>query len=118
MREIKFRGKSITGIWYYGYLTIDAYEYYFIESLGGTHLYSNKVIPETVGQFTGLQDKNEVDIYEGDKILYDGITGIIHFNNGSYYVNFEYTRSAHLLGELERDIEVIGNIHDNPELLN
>lgn len=71
-----------------------------------------EVTPKSVGQYTGMVDKNGKKIFGGSKILYDGIEGVVFFENGSFWLRFEYTRSVHLLGELEREIEIIGNIHE------
>ena len=83
----------------------------------------SKVIPETVGQFTGLTDKNGNKIFEGD---------ILRFYNGEEFSNYEviwFGNAYKVLMEGEMEIqddldlffcehsEVIGNIHDNPELL-
>lgn len=89
-----------------------------------------KVIPQTIGQFTGLKDKNGKEIYEGDIVitpLLDPIFGDIikdafcnaeiRFNKGSFVVSY-YKRDHNIyISDLHDKIEVIGNIFDNKELL-
>lgn len=121
MRTIKFRGKSImTGEWFYGNL-------YVKDTTGRTHITTPErgclnINPETVGQFTGIFDKDGKEIYEGDIIR--GSNGSINgyecpfktqikwLNDGCEFntPNWGYTDSTHYF-------KVIGNIHDNPELL-
>jgi uncharacterized phage protein (TIGR01671 family) len=105
----------------------------------GTYYEHDEVIPETVGQYTGLTDKNGKRIFEGDivKILYtdwisqpledtrsleeylDSLTkkGVVDFAPyvGWYLKNGKYDLS--IISGTHGYIEVIGNIHDNPELI-
>ena len=126
MREIVFRGKCIdNGEWVegnYGYFkAVNGEEkFHHITTENGKAF---RVIPETVGQYTGLTDKNGVKIYEEDilpvlengesffyKVIYEGdcfMLAMMDSNQGS----FALSRLAQYLRE------VIGNIHDNPELL-
>ena len=140
MREILFRGKpKDSGEWVYGDLIknliydgrekeIRIGDIYF-EHNGDIHGTAvRKVIPETVGQFTGLCDKNSNKIFEGDIVrFYDKdwtASGIatVDFENGRWKINGHYTTklSSMVWLDLYRtgfEYEVIGNIHDNPELL-
>lgn len=136
MREILFRGKRAdNGEWAYGY---------YLEEIGScikekpsavsTQTYL--VLHETVGQYTGLNDKNGKKIFEGDIVRltdeYNEIewTAVVVFGNPNGEYNWGWQLKA--IGEFDgnKDIllwvdmeesgaycEIIGNIHDNPELL-
>lgn len=132
MNKILFRAKQAggSGKWVYGFYveaeTLDksGIEYFIIEKSadGESHL----IIPETVGQYTGLTDKNGIKIFEGDVVevtddygsttLCDCGVGCICFLDGTWYVQDEVNNGLY---EINRSyyIEVIGNIHDNPDLL-
>lgn len=121
MREILFRGKKkdnekwIDG-GYSEFRNFSGEEVYNIIHNG----YANEIIPETIGQYTGLTDKNGTNIFEGDIV------------KGSWNTNFQIYYDDWYLGFRAKDkngycnaidyygldkLEVIGNIHDNPELL-
>lgn len=120
MREIKFRGKEVDdNKWIYGWFSED---YGFAEIL--TEYDDCEVLLETVGQYTGLKDKNGIEIYEGDVLHKDSYWGWhVEFEDGAFCrvpnnyvqrVNWVHHRMKQ--NDVE-DWEVIGNIHDNPELI-
>lgn len=122
-REIKFRGKRIdNGEWVYGcysYLKSPLSEapvHYIIEG-GFTPV---EVEPETVGQFTGLGDMSENEIYEKDIALIFGDRCVIEYDsNSAAFVGRTQIDSYWALDEetFKLGVEVIGNIYENPELL-
>ncbi len=152
MREIIFRGKrKDNGEWVEGSL-INAFEYtcilqaedklhptdypYLDGDIGTFDGKATPVIPETVGQYTGLNDKNGKRIFEGDIVrcydtnLDDEFITVVEFGNpnGAYNWGFQlrpitkasFNTDILLWVEMEEAgvfIEVIGNIHSNPELI-
>lgn len=128
MREILFRGIANTK-WVYGDLWHLNDGRVTVRKDG--ELFPYEVIPETVGQYTGLNDKNGRKIFEGDIIKtkkYGKIIGHSNVRDFDIFVviydpamfRLENThRAFNLVGKCGKgiDCEVIGNIHDNPELL-
>lgn len=125
MREILFRGKRVSdGEWLYGSL-LQVNRKGATECCIHSDRYSHLIDHATVGQFTGLTDKNGKKIFEGDilatKLFGEHIDkGVVRYGNyncsccdGVYgwYVDGGDIRDAEEIGE------VIGNIHDNPELM-
>lgn len=141
MREILFRGKlTDSDEWVYGFYFYDTSTetgnmISFDDARGDCY----EVIPQTVGQYTGLKDKNGVMIFEGDivsfehdKVIYtdDPFVKTKKYRR-NYAIEFVNTFSTYGLRFRNKaihfpckcstlrmhDVEVIGNIHDNPELL-
>lgn len=123
MREILFRGKLLAGVsageWVYGNLVVKSDNVAIITPDDTPIGRYGRVAPETVGQFTGLHDRNGTRIFEGDILRYS-IMGKelweIRWNAGRAF--FGAHNSNVELGAFAFEVgEVIGNIHDNPELL-
>lgn len=151
-REILFRGKiTDTGRWYEGqYIHLHKTTYCFKEDydrdpdndihqivfeemtdwgLPNRHLRAD-VLPETVGQYTGLTDKNGKKIFEGDICRFREWSkgdmcwiGKVHYEHQQFVISGEKNKECEspFLLVMSRftseNIEVVGNIHDNPELL-
>ncbi len=112
MRKIKFRGQYAdpSKEWVYGGLMTNPRGQVFI----GDMMKGWSVIPETVGQFTGLHDKNGKEIYEGDIIRNRcGLVAMVEFIDYGWYYHWS-SGSVYPFGQ---EVEVIGNAYDNPELL-
>ena len=131
MREILFRGKRTeNGEWVYGeYFGLCAVANddgevalkYLIHQSNDEPLYS--VDAETVGQYTGLKDKNGKKIFEGDIVSSNKRKtwigrGKVWFGNGAFWSGErEWAKLIRVVCLEDEQAVVIGNIHDNPELL-
>lgn len=125
MREIIFRGKRLDNReWYYG-----SYLFLHISSVDWTGAKRGKpedvhyivndqdinyaVYPSTIGQYTGLEDKNGKRIFEGDILSFRaGRTHVVRFEDGAFILEDSAIPIPFAIKS-----EIIGNIHDNPELL-
>lgn len=118
MRKILFRGKNLLGKWIKGDLLqyLDWGKMNIVQQYKGTG--GQEVDPSTIGEYTGLKDKHGNMIFEGDIVLLksDEEPYQVAFNECCFQV---YSHSVCYVMDnfYNRDIEVIGNIYDNPELL-
>lgn len=133
-RQIIFRGYNLKNQkWLYGYYFVNRGLHFICPEGFANPLASWEdfvVEEESVGEWTGLKDKNGSQIYEGDIVkapLLDPIFGdilsdafdnvVISFHNGSFVVAYYKGRHKIYLQDLFDKIEVIGNIYENEELL-
>ena len=129
MREILFRGKrSYNQNWVFGNLVIDRYGKFHIVQIedvymDGHHVSIDSDIPaffeqDSISQYTGYKDKNGNRIFGGDIVESGTCVGVIAFENGAFIVKRSDIKYSHKAVILKQAVwSVIGNIHDNPELL-
>ena len=126
MREILFKAKRISdGQWVIGDLSQHKTGKKFIKSGSATH--SFEVVPETICQYTGLTDKNGNKIWENDIVRFVCVTPSVkqemikqvkyrkHGGISPFWWSYECNRCGSFCDI--KEVEVVGNIHDNPELL-
>lgn len=143
MREVKFRGLELmTGEWVYGshLKTGTGLEYIVPQNLISNHLPQYSVDKDTVGQYTGLKDKNGVEIHESDIVLVENFVvetikpfhAVVEWDKTRYALNqlgnLDVTNYPAItpngifgpfntLSDFGQSFEVIGNIYDHPHLL-
>ena len=141
MREVLFRGKKDDGEWVYGSFCMDALEQFnglcgvdgFIRlyDKGKGKMQTYEVDRETVGQYTGLMDKNGKRIFEGDIVAQnwydydeprdDSFGKVVFCEYDCSFSVMDVNKDGFMplgrCGSYHWEVEVIGNIHDNPELL-
>lgn len=124
MRTIKFRGKTHgNGKWYYGSLVysneINAAIYFQIGNGLIKRMDWVYVIPETIGQFTGLYDCDGKEIFEGDILDFNGLTVEVRFVRGVFAFLANGDLDEELCGDCRTDLfaKVIGNVYENPDIL-
>lgn len=123
MREIIFRGKRLdNGEWVYGSLFVGFKKSYICPEAIAMYNFDGalciggfiEVYPSTVGQYTGLKDKHGKKIFEGDILLFRaGRTHVVRFEDGAFILEDSAIPIPFAIKS-----EIIGNVHDNPELLN
>ena len=132
IREILFRGKRTDNSeWVKGYYlnqreSLTDKKACYIATNNGYGFNYISVDPSTVGQYTGLTDKNGTRIFEGDiieivDIFNETIRGVVYWCNGAFWAGCttpDGNESFHGIGYLPVECaHIIGNIYDNPELL-
>ena len=123
MRDILFRGKRTdNGKWVYGLLCRVGDTYANIRRMDTGVLYS--VLTNTIGQYTGLTDKNGKKIFEGDIVEFrtslKKYYAKVYYKKGMWSLYIKGFNDRYMLSvavENDYSVKVIGNIHDNPELL-
>ena len=124
MREIKFRGKSPEEEWVYGSYISRKQKHYLYDLMFDNKNRKKAVMRKSIGQYTGLKDRNGKEIYEGDILAAPHTYNIeIIYKNGGFLMEFfddigekcEYHLNKELIEQ--DDLEIIGNKYENPELL-
>lgn len=131
MREILFRGKTACGAWVQGDLIHrkiwqSEFEVIRVDDSGFDNYQEYEVATDTIGQYTGLTDKNGKKIFEGDILAFSDRLVYVHWHDYCGCWDCSYIKAIEGKPTLHEDrspnkwrynAEVIGNIHDNKELL-
>ena len=120
MREIKFRGKYGNNLWLYGSLVTRNRNNNGIQERNSSA--AILVDDGSIGQYTGMRDSNGEDIYEGDIVRTsdnDDELAVVEWDDEDLRFTVTHGNVVNGLGEeyYPREVEVVGNIYDNPELL-
>ena len=118
-QKVNLKGEPLDGIWVYGGIFQSTgcfsvlYTYDPIEKI--------TVYSDTVGQYTGFEDKNSIKIFENDIMMLDHCIYVIEWHDGGFWAVLKTPNSSSEILPLQNLVTkgavVIGNIHDNPELL-
>lgn len=117
MRKIKFRGRDFAGLWHIGDLIHNDDDLLIRNGCLSTYIEN-----ETAGQFTGITDKNGKDIYEGDIIqsFFTKRCYVVFWSDTELSFMYKNPKSSNVFALSKPDLtmySIVGNIHDNPELL-
>lgn len=119
-REILFRGKDfLKEEWVYGDL-VKTKNFVAIKKTNGDYFHPTQVSPNTVGQYTGLKDKDGKKIFEGDIVtIGNNLKAVVIWFNGSFRFKDELSSKATYFDDIgiimrDYDVQVVSNIHDNP----
>ena len=127
MRNILFRGKRLDNeAWVYGDLIENQGRYFIYHAMSETTIEDNddgrivvaavEVNPDTVGQYTGLKDRYGDRIWEGDLVKHGDEVSAVFFDTENSCFDFKASNDP-FAAQFFCDYEILGNIHDNPELL-
>lgn len=118
-RIIKFRAQDEDKIWHFGNYDQDNQEIFYTHiDADGCHRAHIPIVPCTVGEFSGFKDIDGVEIYEGDILKGADLIVKVVWENG-HFLAYDLDEISDYLDFLLNTfrLKVIGNIHDNPELL-